>query len=266
MLFDDFTKFMKFVRETAKRIKVVWWFIACVIVMAVIKEASKWEIPVAALVLGSFGLFACVIVLMIMTALDRYLKTNQGSKVFSRPALLLLWVFLLIVAFSSVMTCSSFFWDTPLPLKSKLFPAPAMADMSAAVTVRIVKPARGAKARFITAAGQGGRVEVSGESPPLANNLVILLTVTPPIGAGEIPQTPSREPVRPSADGTWTTNVQVGNTEYPPRVGERFTIKVYVVPEVDYVRLRYEAENGRYSWPLPDRPKAVDICVIELAD
>ncbi len=134
--------------------------------------------------------------------------------------------------------------------------------------IRIKTPVSGGRASFTIDSGQGGRVEVSGESPPLPDTNVILLTVTPLVGAGEIPQTALEKGVRPNAHGQWIMRVQVGSAEYPAKAGDRFTIRAYEVPKADYDRLRSEATSGRLRWPLPDEPTPTeaDSCIIELID
>lgn len=123
----------------------------------------------------------------------------------------------------------------------------------------ITSPTEGENVKFVTGSGQGGRIEVSGQSPALKDDQVLLLTVTPGNGPehAQVPWTP----IRPSADGRWSTQVQVGNSEWQPERGQSFSLKLYVVPVADFDELHKRAGANGPAWPLQDRP--VPIAVLQ---
>ena len=118
-------------------------------------------------------------------------------------------------------------------------------------------PDKNETVKFTTDIGQGGRVEVKGLSHGLESGPVILLTVTAKDGI-ERPQTKS-SPVRPDGNGQWETTVQVGDANHPPVAGDKFTVKMYLVPEFDFNLLCDSAGQGGAVWPMKDRPSATPV-------
>jgi hypothetical protein len=118
---------------------------------------------------------------------------------------------------------------------------------------RIISPPSDEPVKYSANTGQGGRVQVVGQSRGLAPDQVILLTVTPEHDH-ERPQTPAN-PLRPDTDGKWNQTVQVGDDLFSPTVGQKYTVKVYLVPQSLYSELRAAAVPGGAPWPLPGRAK-----------
>lgn len=89
-------------------------------------------------------------------------------------------------------------------------------------------------------------VTVSGISPEIPADRVILLTVTPEtagIEKTELAQTHG-EPLRPDRTGKWTGTVQVGSRVSPPVSGQKFLVRAYVIPASEYDTVK---ATGRVS-------------------
>ena len=113
---------LSLIKLAAKRVGVVWWFVAVGAVLGVVVIVSRWQVPPQALILGSIGLLVGVVALVVATAVVSLAKPSDPSNKLSLPGLVFLWAFLGIVILSGFLAFSSFFFDVPIPLKSLFFP------------------------------------------------------------------------------------------------------------------------------------------------
>lgn len=113
----------------------------------------------------------------------------------------------------------------------------------------IISPVDGSQVPFSLGDGQGGRVEIRGRSGGLAASDAILLTMTASDG-NERPQLGGPE-IRTDASGAWMKPVQVGNLNFPPKRGDRYTVRIYVISKNDFDS--FKAHNISV-WPPENNP------------
>lgn len=155
-----------------------------------------------------------------------------------------------ILLFASLLAWMS--WEprargpTPLPPPSIVIPPTTLRND------RISVPEDGKSAPFHKGGGQGGLVDVEGESRGLNLDAVILLVVNAPDGI-DYPQTNQPLGIIPDANGNWTAEVQVGNDESIPLKGLKFTVSMYVLSKKEYLLLKKDNQEtgGHAKWP-PD--------------
>jgi hypothetical protein len=121
--------------------------------------------------------------------------------------------------------------------------------------VKIISPEDGADIPFKSSVGEGGRVELTGESEGLSSEEVILLTVT---ASDRVERPQWNGPVvRPGEGGRWSSEVHVGNKDFPPERGQSFDLKAYVLLKMTYLEYRNASQSpGGMHWPPPNFPRA----------
>jgi len=117
----DLSNPVSLVLAATKRIKAIWWGVGVAAVLALVAIVSKWNVPVPGLVLGGLGLFVGMFGLVVFAAL--VMPPPEGAK----PPLMSLvaaWAFIILLICCGFLTANSFFFDAPIPLRSKFFPQP----------------------------------------------------------------------------------------------------------------------------------------------
>ena len=168
----------------------------------------------------------------------------------------------LAAVLAALLVASFFMWGG----RSR-FPTPVRPNgTQGGELLEILTPQDGSRVFFSTGDGQGGRVEVHCVSGSLAQSDTILFTMTASDGI-ERPQFGGGD-VRPDTAGKWTSLVQVGGVNYPPKAGDWFKLRAYIVSRTQFYALKKRSEAGNNSWP-PDgdsvrRPAA--ICTFTLIE
>ncbi len=132
-------------------------------------------------------------------------------------------------------------------------PSAAIERMIKGKHVEILSPKDGARVPFRMGGLQGGSVTLSGRISGISESDTILLTLTAADDGIERPQYGGTA-IHPDADGMWTKDVQVGSTEFPPKSGDGFTVRAYIIPKRDFNKLQMDSRAGSLTWPPEDNP------------
>jgi uncharacterized protein with PQ loop repeat len=112
---DQLISPMSYLRYAVSRISALEWALGVGALVAVLKIASRYELPVIAMVLGTLTLLLFMVALYLVSQLVR--PTKKSYKI-PLASLVILWTSVSLFVIASGLTTISFFFDTPLPLKT----------------------------------------------------------------------------------------------------------------------------------------------------
>lgn len=127
----DLSNPVTMVAAAAKQIPAVWWGIGVAAILALVAIMGWWNVPPLALVLGGIGLFIGMVGLYVFASL---MNPPAADKKPPASSMALLWAFLALFIAVGLFAVSSFFFDWPLPLKSKLMPSETKPSISTPAT------------------------------------------------------------------------------------------------------------------------------------
>ena len=130
---------------------------------------------------------------------------------------------------------------------------PLVVSPAANPEIRITHPEDGGDVEF-THEQAGVMVTVQGTKRGLSSEDSILLTVTALAETPHLVERPQwvESEIASQADGVWSQKVHVGNTEYPAKADQSFSVKAYKMPHNQFNKYK---ERNLQTWPPDDSPQ-----------
>lgn len=108
-----------FLTFALKRLPLLVWAVGIGGIAAIVAIIASFNVPPAAIIFGSLGVFVGMFGLLIFAALVQPLESRRKPPLAS---LVLLWCFCSLIAASGFLTASSLFFDVPVRLRSLIVP------------------------------------------------------------------------------------------------------------------------------------------------
>lgn len=118
-----------FLRLALQRIPALWWAVGVGALIAVVAIVHRWNVPPLVAILGPVALFVGMVSLVVFANLV------SPPRAIPRPptsSLLMLWTLTILMLLAAVLSFTSLFFNTPLPIRSMLVGKPTTEEARSA--------------------------------------------------------------------------------------------------------------------------------------